>query len=249
MQADGPVFLGDHGAEVFHKLRVTGGGNADLAFVARELGEILGAADMGPGAGAMARVGGEHDRDAEAGGFGDFLHAVGPFGEFARGAGPVVQDVAEVLLLDVGFGGGGAPHLADGHGIGILPARSDRPGIAFFLGFGEQGLLFIGEVVFDHAAFRDGDVGMEHQAGLLFQGHLGDEVRDTVFHRQAPVFIGVDPAVLVEVLELVFPFGQDRCLPGTQFRLLQFGAAGRQQQEGQGGEQKSFHMLVFVCFK
>ena len=215
MQTHGAVFLGDDGTEVLDEFRVAGRGDADLAFIARELGEILGAPYVGAGSGSVARVGREHDRNAQAGRLGDFLHTVGPFGKLTRGAGTVVEDVTEILLFNVGLGGSGAAHLSDSHGICVLAARTDRSGIAFFLRPGEQRFLLVGEVVLDHTAFRNGDVGMEHQAGLLFEGHLADQVGDTVFNRKAPVLIRIEGAVLVEVLELEFPFGQDIDATGT----------------------------------
>ena len=244
MQTHGAVFLGDDSAEVLDEFRVTGGGDADLAFVARELGEILGAPYVGAGAGAVARVGREHDRNAQAGRLGDFLHAVGPFGELARRAGAVVQDVAEILLFDVGLGGSRAAHLSDGHGIGVLAARADRSGIAFFFRPGKQCFLLVGEVILDHAAFGDGDVGMEHQAGFFFEGHLADQVGDAVFNRKAPILIGIEGTVLVEVLELELSFSQDVGTAGAQFRLFQFRGAGRQQDSGESEEEYFFHMWL-----
>ena len=45
---------------------------------------------------------------------------------------------------------------------------------------------------------------MEHQAHLLLQGHLGDEVGYAFLHWLAPVFVDVEAAVLVKILELIF---------------------------------------------
>ena len=52
--------------------------------------------------------------------------------------------------------------------------------------------------------------GMEHQAGFLFEGHLGEQVGDAFFDRQAGILVGIEPAVLVQVAECEAVFGQKR---------------------------------------
>lgn len=43
--------------------------------------------------------------------------------------------------------------------------------------------------------------GVKHQPRLLFQGHLGEEIRDPFLDRPAAIFVGVQPAVLIQVAE------------------------------------------------
>ena len=87
--------------ETAHHLRVTAGSDAHLALAVGDMREILGAADMAAELGTVARVGGEHDGDAQARSFSNLLHAVGPVGELVRRGDAVVEDATEVLLLDV----------------------------------------------------------------------------------------------------------------------------------------------------
>jgi hypothetical protein len=56
----------------------------------------------------------------------------------------------------------------------------------------------------------------EHEAGLLLERHLRDEVGDALVDRPAPVLVRVQGAVVVQVLELVALDGQDVLDPPAQ---------------------------------
>ena len=229
---------------------IAAGGDAYLALTVGDMREILGTADVASELGAVARVGREHDGNAKSGAFGDLLHFVGPVGEFLWRCYAVVEDAAEVLLLDVGLGGGGAAHLAHSHRTGVLPARADRSGIALFLRPAEGFFLLVAEVVLDLTGLVDGDVGMEHQSDFLLEGHLGDQVGDAFIHREAPVLVRIHLTVLVEVLETVFAFGQDLRFAGAEFRLgvLRGAPRGEDQEKGRSQNDGSVHIGSVIRF-
>ena len=41
--------------------------------------------------------------------------------------------------------------------------------------------------------------GVKHQAGLFLERHLGEQVVDPLLDRAVGIFVGIDPAVLVQV--------------------------------------------------
>ena len=70
---------------------------------------------------------------------------------------------------------------------------------------------------------------MEHQTDLLFERHFGNQVGNTIFHRQTPILIRINLAVLVQVLELVLSFRENLSLAGSKLRLGVFGSASQGQ--------------------
>ena len=230
VQAHGAVLFGHDLAEAAHHAGIAPCGDAHLALTVGNVGEILGAAHVTAQLGAVARVRGEHDGDAQAGAFCNLLHAVGPVGELLGCGDAIVENATEILLFDIGLGSGRPAHLAHRHGTGILPAGTDRTCVALFFRPAEGFLLLVREVILYFPALIDGDVGVEHQAHFLLQRHLADKVGDALVHRQAPVLVRIQFPVLVEVFELELPFGQDLHFAGTQLRLGGF--RGAPQNEG-----------------
>src|SRR5678815_3844080 len=61
---------------------------------------------------------------------------------------------------------------------------------------------------------------MDHETGLLFHGHFGEQVGNALVDGKPPVFVAVEHAVLVKVAELQSVLGQDGRFAGLDFWLL-----------------------------
>ena len=206
--------------------------------------------------GVVLAVVGDGDRDAQAGLLTHLLHGVVVFNLLLRQTVGVVQEVGDAVDIDV------VPHrMADAAG-GVSAAAGAGAGSRFFFGAvsGAEGLLRpqeagIGEI---HTGGVAAGVGMDEHGGFLLQRHLAVQILDARVHIRAPVFVDVQFAVLVQILELeavhlengrsfdvakldLIPFGGDdvdllgRVLGGLRGFLSERGEAqtGERQKERQ----------------
>jgi hypothetical protein len=121
----------------------------------------------------------EEDRRAEPPAFGDLLHGVEPHGHRPRLGVLAVDELDDVALRDR-----------------VRRPRRDEPRRAAGEGVDAEDRLLA-----DRAARAHRERGADHQPRLLLERHLRDEVVHALGHGPAPVLVGIQRPVLVEVLE------------------------------------------------
>ncbi len=173
------VLLRGDARELLHQGGVARRREAEGPRPLRERARGLGDPERGRGPVVVARVRDEEHRGAEAAPFRQLLHGVEPGRHRPRVAVLPVDELHDVAL-----------------GEGVRGRRGDERHRSPAERVGAVDRLLAHGTARPHGERR-----ADHEARLLLQGHLGGEVPRALGHGEPPVLVGVEAAVLVEVLE------------------------------------------------